>query len=84
VQTPIGHAVPSGAGGYEHTPLEGLQAPALWQAPGGAHATGEPPRQAPERQVSPVVQALPSSHVVPSGAAGLEHVPLAGSHTPAV
>jgi hypothetical protein len=64
--------------------LTGLQAPAAWQAVGGAHAIGEPPWQTPERQVSPVAQRSPSLHVVPSGAAGFEHVPFAGLHTPAV
>jgi hypothetical protein len=34
--------------------------------------------------MSPAVQALPSLHDVPSGAAGFEHMPFAGLHVPAV
>ncbi len=37
----------------------------------------------PAWQVSPAVQALPSSHGVPSGAAGSEQTPVAGSQIPA-
>jgi len=76
--------VPLASGGYEHTPLTGLQAPAAWQGPGGAHPTVTPPWQTPARQVSPVVHRLPSLHMVPSGAVGFEHVPFAGLHTPVV
>jgi hypothetical protein len=41
------------------------------------------PLQTPDWQVSPVVQALPSLHVVPLGAVGFEHIPVAGLHVPA-
>lgn len=34
-------------------------------------------------QLSLCVHALPSSHAVPSGSAGVEHMPVAGSHVPA-
>jgi hypothetical protein len=44
---------------------------------------GVPGSQLPSKQLSPVVQALPDTHEVPSGAAGLEHVPLDGLHVPA-
>src|SRR5439155_9101147 len=40
--------------------------------------------QAPLWQTSLLVQALPSLHGVPLGAAGLEQVPVAGSQVPAV
>jgi hypothetical protein len=39
--------------------------------------------QVPAWQLSPCVHALPSLHVVPLGATGFEHVPLAGLHIPA-
>src|SRR5206468_729296 len=42
-----------------------------------------PPVHTPAWHVSAVVHALPSLHAVPSGLAGLEHVPVAGSHVPA-
>ena len=38
--------------------------------------------QAPPRQVSLCVQALPSSHEEPSGLGAPEHTPVAGLHTP--
>ena len=41
------------------------------------------PEHVPLLQASPLVQALPSSHVVPLGAAGFEQVPDAGLHVPA-
>ena len=40
--------------------------------------------QMPLTQMSPTVQALPSLQVRPSGAFGFEHVPEAGSQTPAM
>jgi hypothetical protein len=36
----------------------------------------------PARHTSPVVQALPSLQVLPSGFAGFEHTPVAGSQVP--
>jgi hypothetical protein len=42
-----------------------------------------PPTQEPDAQVSPVVQAEPSSQLSPSGRVGLEQMPVAGSQTPA-
>ena len=41
------------------------------------------PPQTPPVQTSLVVQLLPSLHVVPFGAVGLEQVPVAGLHVPA-
>ena len=45
--------------------------------------TGLPPVHAPDTHVSVRVQASPSLHAVPFGAAGLEQVPVEVSHTPA-
>jgi hypothetical protein len=42
------------------------------------------PEQIPALHASVTVQALPSSHAVPSGAVGLEQVPLTGLHAPVV
>jgi hypothetical protein len=39
--------------------------------------------QEPDRQTSPEVHRLPSSHDVRSGALGFEQIPVAGSHVPA-
>jgi len=77
------HVVPSGAVGFEHWPLVGSHAPAVWQVAGAAHVTGFEPTHAPAVQASVCVQALPSLHVVPSAAVGLEQVPEVGSHAPA-
>jgi hypothetical protein len=41
------------------------------------------PAQRPPRHMSPVEQALPSSHAVPLSFAGLEQAPEVGSQTPA-
>jgi len=76
------HVVPSGAVGFEHWPLVGSHAPAVWQVPGAAHVTGFEPTHAPAVHASVCVHALPSLHVVPSAAVGLEQVPEVGSHAP--
>jgi len=47
------------------------------------HVTGFIPVQVPFSHVSVWVHALPSLHAVPSGFAGFEHIPVAGSHVPA-
>jgi hypothetical protein len=44
---------------------------------------GVPAAQAPARQVSTPLHALPSVHDVPSGFAGLLHSPVCGLHVPA-
>jgi hypothetical protein len=75
--------VPSAFATGVHAPVAALQVPAVWQASAASQTTALPPAQAPARQLSPRVQALPSSHVVPSGAGGLEHSPVAGLHAPA-
>jgi hypothetical protein len=54
-------------------PVAGLQTPASWHASLAVQTTGAPPAQPPAWHESPCVQALPSSHVVPSGFAGFEH-----------
>ena len=41
------------------------------------------PAQTPPLHVSVMVQAFPSLHVVPFGALGFEHSPIAGLHVPA-
>src|SRR2546425_837211 len=76
-------AVPSGASGFEQTPVEGLQVPATWHWSLAVQATGLLPVQTPDRQESVWVQALPSLEGVPSGAAGLEQAPVEGVQVPA-
>lgn len=61
-------------------------APATWHASFGAHVTplhSGTPAQAPFTHTSAFVSGLPSSQLVPFGAAGLEHVPVAGAQVPA-
>jgi hypothetical protein len=77
------HVVPSVTGGFEHTPVCVLHVPATWHWSCAVHTTGLPPWHAPTRQLSVRVQALASSHVVPSVAGGFEHVPVCVLHVPA-
>lgn len=75
--------VPVGAGGFEHTPVAGLQVPATWQASSGVQVTvdvGVPHVPAVHR--SPVVQRLPSLHGEPSGRGMSMQAPVTGSHAP--
>jgi hypothetical protein len=81
---PSSHEVPSAFAGFEHIPVAASHAPALRHGSGAEHTTGLAPAQAPAWQVSVWVQALPSLHEEPSAFAGVEHVPVAGSHTPAL
>lgn len=95
VQTPSAHnsaplqmlpseqAVPSGAAGFEHSPLVESQVPARWQESLAEQITGVEPLHAPAWHESAFVQALPSSHAVPLAAVGFEQLPLAGSQVPA-
>jgi hypothetical protein len=83
------HAVPSRTFLTTHCPLLGLQSSidvvhcvGIRMVP-RPQTTLLPPTHVPPWHVSVCVQALPSLHVVPSGAAGLEHAPVAGSHVPA-
>src|SRR5205809_3446160 len=78
------HAVPSGATGFEQTPVTGLHDPGVWHGSEAVQTTGLTPMHAPAWQVSVCVQALLSLHVVPSGATGFVQVPVPGSHVPAV
>src|SRR2546427_1985606 len=61
-ELPSLQAVPSGAAGLEHTPVEGLQVPATWHCVPSftRQVTGMPPVQLPERQGSVLVHALSS------------------------
>jgi hypothetical protein len=77
-------AVPFGLAGFEQVPVEGLQVPASWQVSDATQTTGFAPVQVPAWQVSAWVQALLSEHVVPSGLAGFEQVPLVGLQVPAL
>src|SRR5206468_13082254 len=77
------HAVPSGLAGFEHVPLAGSHVPAAWHWSAAVQTTGWLPVHVPLSHVSVCVHAFPSLHAVPSGLAGFEHVPVAGSHVPA-
>jgi hypothetical protein len=59
------HIVPSGFAGNAQRPVCGAQVPAVWHAPGAPQTIGFAPTHTPLWQVSLVVQALPSLHVVP-------------------
>ena len=76
------HVVPSLAAGFEHMPSAGLHVPATWHESLAVHTFAVPP-QVPLVQTSLVVHRLPSLHVVPSVAAGFEHMPVAGLQAPA-
>src|SRR5439155_2527616 len=76
-------AVPSGAGGFEQTPVAGSHVPARWHGSVAEQTIGFAPVQAPQWEVSVRVQALASLQAVPSGAGGFEQTPVAGSHVPA-
>jgi len=80
---PSSQLVPSGLAGFEHMPVVGSQVPAVWHVSLAVQAIAAPV-QTPARQASPVVQALPSLQVAPSAFAGFVHMPVAGSHVPAV
>src|SRR5437899_1532290 len=76
-------AAPSAASALEQVPLAGSQTPATWHWSRAVQTTGFAPMQLPAWQVSVWVQASPSAQALPSAWFGLEHVPLAGSQTPA-
>jgi hypothetical protein len=69
-------------GGLEQVPVAGLHVPALWQESSGLQVTGLVPWQVPAWQTSVCVHRLPSLQAVPSGAVGLEHVPVEGLQVP--
>src|SRR5438093_9130482 len=81
--SPSLQAAPLGLAGLEHAPVAGLQVPASWHWSCAVQATGFAPVHAPAWQVSVRVHALPSSHAVPLGFAGLEQVPVVESQVPA-
>src|SRR5207248_2551915 len=76
--------VPLGLAGLLQAPVAGSQVPAVWHWSAAVHTTGFPPTQAPAWQVSVRVQALASSHRVPSSLARFLQPPVAGSQVPAV
>ena len=67
----------------EQTPVDVLQVPALWHGSGAVHTVCVPPVHEPAWQVSPLVQALLSLQVVPSGIVGFVQLPVAESQLPA-
>jgi len=67
----------------EHVPVAGSHVPASWQWSAALQTTGWLPVHVPLSHASVCVHASPSLHAVPSGLAGFEHVPVAGSHVPA-
>jgi hypothetical protein len=76
---PSSQAVPSGFAGLLHVPVPGEHVPMSWHWSLAVHGTGLLPVQAPAKQVSVWVQALPSLQPVPSawllqtaGCAGLQ------------
>jgi hypothetical protein len=75
---------PSGDAGFEQAPVAMLHVPASWQPSCGTQITGLPPAHVPALQASDCVQALLSSHGVPSGRAGFEQTPFAGLQAPAL
>ena len=81
--SPSSQADPSAFAGSEQTPVAGSHVPTSWHWSCAVHATGSAPAQLPAWQLSLCVQALPSSHAVPSALFGLAHTPVAGSHVPA-
>src|SRR5207247_1565245 len=85
--SPFGHSLASSPGvaslfsGFE-LPLPRPPAPAPYTTPFRSQTTALPPPHVPVWHVSPVVQALPSSHGVASGFSGFEQ-PVTGSQVPA-
>jgi hypothetical protein len=79
---PSSHADPSALGIVVQTPVAGLQTPASWQTPVAVHTTGAAPTQIPPVHASICVQALPSSHGVPSARAVTPQMPVAGLQAP--
>src|SRR5439155_25687502 len=80
--SPSSHVAPLGFAGFEHVPVDGLHVPASWHWSWGVQVTGFVPVQVPAWHVSVRVHALLSSHVVPFGLAGFEHMPVDTLHVP--
>src|SRR5688572_30723013 len=72
--------MPSGAAGFEHAPVAGLQVPAMWHWSSAVQITGIAPTHTPAWQVSDCVHALPSLHSKPSTFAVSTHWPVTESH----
>src|SRR2546427_765197 len=83
VASPSSQGVPSGVTGFEQVAFSGSQTPVSWHWSWAVQTTGLPPVHVPARQVSPCVQASPSSYAAPSSLLGFEHSPVAGLHVPA-
>ena len=71
-------ALPAALSGFEQTPVVESHVPASWHWSFGVQMTGSAPVQDPAWHVSARVQALPSSHGVPSTWSGLLHAPATG------
>jgi hypothetical protein len=76
------HGVPLAAGGLEHCPVPGSQAPGTWQGSAAVQVTGSDPVHVPLVHASLRVHPLPSLQAEPFGFAGSEHAPVVGSQTP--
>jgi hypothetical protein len=78
------HDEPSDLAGYVQVPLVASQVPGpVWHWSGALQVMATPAVQTPPLQTSVWVQLLLSLQLVLSGLAGLEHVPVVGSHVPA-
>jgi hypothetical protein len=69
--------------GFEQTPVPVSHTPATWHWSRAVQAVAVPGEHVPDWQVSPVVHALLSVHVVPLVAIGFEQTPVPVSQTPA-
>ena len=76
------HDAPSTFAGFEHIPVAGSHVPTSWHASLAVHVTVFAPVHTPFWHESCCVHALLSSHDVPFGLAGLEHIPVIGSQVP--
>src|SRR2546426_1033176 len=76
-------AAPSGFAGWEQAPVAGSQVPAAGRWSAAGEETGGGRVHTPAWQESVRVQALPSLQAAPSGFAGWEQAPVAGSQVPA-
>ncbi len=76
------HAVPDGAAGFEHVPVDGSQLPGSWQASSAVQTTGFAPVHVPLAQAYDWKHAFVPVQETPSATAGFEHVPEVGSHVP--
>ena len=82
--SPSLHGVVSAFVGFEQTPVDVLQVPAVWHWSSAVHVTATPLTHTPAWQVSFCVQALLSLQVVPSPLFWKAHTPVDVLHTPAM